>query len=813
MRHLAAYLLLLCGCAPRATEPLNALFGRAARNLQAGELALTQAECERGITLARERNNGWFLWKFRLIRAEALLHNSRAEEALIQIAEPMPSESAFAPLAARKELLQGWAFLVLGHREDSDRLLAQAQEDATQSNATDVLVETATFRAAVLIHRDQSSQAEALLRLALQGAQSLHSDYLEAGALVNLGMIHLGRHHYDEAVADFERASEKARSAAPAVYGNARNNLAVCYKNLGEPDRAILIQKETIAHYEHSGEKVLLQFAVGAIGESYVVKGDFRTAISYLQRALGLAIELGRTESAALWATNLAAIYVEINDWANAEAFNQEAIRLKRSIGNSTLAFNTLNAADIAAGKQQLDNAESLYDNALVEGKEEPSVRWDAHSGKALVEIKRNRPAAAAREFEASIEILEKTRSDVSRAELRLPFLAPRIRLYQAYVDALLGQGQVERALAVADSSRAQVLAERTAAAPSRRLSPGAFSKLASASGSVLLSYWLTPTQSHAWIVTPLEVRHIALAGSAEIEPLVKQYQSAIVEQLADPLRTRIAAGEKLYQLLVAPVRQYLPDGSPVILVPDGILHSLNFEALPVPGEPPHYLIQDLIFQIAPSLNAAGVASAKPSTRRLLLLGDAVSDTQEFPPLSAAPLEIADVRKHFAPADQVVRTRDSANPQEFLAAARGGSFAAVHFTAHAVANREMPLESAVVLSGGRLYARDVMDLPLQAELVTVSACRSAGQRTYSGEGLVGFAWAFLRAGARNVIAGLWDVNDQSTAGLMDILYRELALGKRPADALRTAKLSMIESRGNLRKPYYWAPFQLFSTAF
>jgi CHAT domain-containing protein len=268
-----------------------------------------------------------------------------------------------------------------------------------------------------------------------------------------------------------------------------------------------------------------------------------------------------------------------------------------------------------------------------------------------------------------------------------------------------------------------------------------------------------------------------------------------------------------LYQLLVAPVRQYLPDGSPVILVPDGILHSLNFEALPVPGEPPHYLIQDLIFQIAPSLNAAGVASAKPSTRRLLLLGDAVSDTQEFPPLSAAPLEIADVRKHFAPADQVVRTRDSANPQEFLAAARGGSFAAVHFTAHAVANREMPLESAVVLSGGRLYARDVMDLPLQAELVTVSACRSAGQRTYSGEGLVGFAWAFLRAGARNVIAGLWDVNDQSTAGLMDILYRELALGKRPADALRTAKLSMIESRGNLRKPYYWAPFQLFSTAF
>ena len=91
---------------------------------------------------------------------------------------------------------------------------------------------------------------------------------------------------------------------------------------------------------------------------------------------------------------------------------------------------------------------------------------------------------------------------------------------------------------------------------------------------------------------------------------------------------------------------------------------------------------------------------------------------------------------------------------------------------------ESPLESAVVLSGPdtgyKLYARDVADKPLNADLVTVSACRSAGERTYSGEGLVGFAWAFLRAGARRVIAGLWDVDDRSTARVMDELYAGLA---------------------------------------
>ena len=110
----------------------------------------------------------------------------------------------------------------------------------------------------------------------------------------------------------------------------------------------------------------------------------------------------------------------------------------------------------------------------------------------------------------------------------------------------------------------------------------------------------------------------------------------------------------------------------------------------------------------------------------------------------------------------------------------------IHFTAHATANVESPLDSAVVLSGPdngyKLYARDVAETPLLADLVTVSACRSAGERTYLGEGLVGFAWAFLRAGARNVIAGLWDVDDESTSVLMATLYSELSRGVPPADA-------------------------------
>jgi len=77
-----------------------------------------------------------------------------------------------------------------------------------------------------------------------------------------------------------------------------------------------------------------------------------------------------------------------------------------------------------------------------------------------------------------------------------------------------------------------------------------------------------------------------------------------------------------------------------------------------------------------------------------------------------------------------------------------------------------------------LLAREVMAVPLSAEMVTISACRSAGGKSYSGEGLVRLCWAFLRAGARNVIASDWDVSDRSTAQLMSGLYREIAAGKK-----------------------------------
>jgi len=126
-----------------------------------------------------------------------------------------------------------------------------------------------------------------------------------------------------------------------------------------------------------------------------------------------------------------------------------------------------------------------------------------------------------------------------------------------------------------------------------------------------------------------------------------------------------------------------------------------------------------------------------------------------------------------------------------------------------VLSKTTPSEGNAESDSFKLYARDIIRRPLRADLVTISACYGAGGRAYSGEGLVGLSWAFLRAGAHNVVAALWEATDASTEQLMDKFYDELDKGAGPDAALRAAKLSLLRG-GGFHNPFYWAPFQLYA---
>ena len=131
--------------------------------------------------------------------------------------------------------------------------------------------------------------------------------------------------------------------------------------------------------------------------------------------------------------------------------------------------------AQVAAGRGDDANAERLFREALDAPEATPGVKWVAHDGLAQLAATANRPADAARHFEAALQTVEQTRSALLKADYRISFTSRLIEFYNRYVELLLAEGQVERALEVADSSRGRVLAERqnVAAAPARTSAAG----------------------------------------------------------------------------------------------------------------------------------------------------------------------------------------------------------------------------------------------------------------------------------------------------------------------------------------------------
>jgi CHAT domain-containing protein len=115
------------------------------------------------------------------------------------------------------------------------------------------------------------------------------------------------------------------------------------------------------------------------------------------------------------------------------------------------------------------------------------------------------------------------------------------------------------------------------------------------------------------------------------------------------------------------------------------------------------------------------------------------------------------------------------------------------------------MDSALILSpspkGYRLRASEIAAHKINAKLVTLASCRSAGNRVSSG-GLLGMAWAFLRAGAGSVIASLHDVDDKAARQLSRDLYAGLKSGLPPERALREAKLKMMNG-SEFASPDHW----------
>jgi CHAT domain-containing protein len=809
---LALLVLSSCHRGPSDAD-LQRTFDAANLALRHGELTEAQTLSERGMTSAGPQGDSVWSWRFRLLRGDILISQQNLGEVRSLTHAPVPAGASFDSLRAQQALLDARLMIVDRRLDDALSLAKRVGEIAPRDLQIRFYADMHVGQ--ILFQKGRWEEGEALLAGTARAASEAGDRYFEAFALHQLGMGQFVRNRFDQALAFFERVLAFSDLSEMSIYAKALNNAGMCYSRLGMFERAVDVQRRAVALQTKSPRSAAYEQALGQLGNTYMLQKDVGNGMSYLQRAFEVARDGGIAADATLWAGNLAQAHIDSRQWDEAERYNEEAKRLWTTTRSGKAVYYTLNSAGIAFGRRQIEVASRLYEQALGTQNAPPAVVWGAHYGLAEAAIARNDRSQAARHLEAVLNMIEQTRSDLLKTDYKLSYLTQLISFYRAYVDVLMDQGLAERALEIADSSRGRVLAERQGGKPPARVSAASLRALAGQTGNAFLFYWLTPAKSHLWVITGGGIRCLELPASAEIEALVRAHQSAIANVLANPLTASDSAGSRLYRLIVAPAVAGLPANARIVIVPDGPLHAVNFETLPVDGPRRHYWIEDAEIQIAPSLASLTTKPAPSAGRSLLLIGNPAPRPPEYPALGYAAAEMTDIVKHFQTLSVTSYDGVNASPASYRAA-RPEQFSFIHFTAHATANFESPLDSAVILSGPdqtyKLYARDVAARPLAAELVTVSACRSAGERAYSGEGLVGFSWAFLRAGAKRVVAGLWDVDDRSTAELMDRMYGALADGDPPARALRRAKLSLIAEGGTAARPYNWGAFEMFTVA-
>jgi CHAT domain-containing protein/tetratricopeptide (TPR) repeat protein len=368
-----------------------------------------------------------------------------------------------------------------------------------------------------------------------------------------------------------------------------------------------------------------------------------------------------------------------------------------------------------------------------------------------------------------------------------------------------------------------------------------------------VIEYWLGNENAWAWVITRGKVRMISLGPSEPVERAARDLHASLsnFSTVQAEKRERLAAD--LYTLVIAPLPADVLGSPYLIVVPDGALHYIPFAVLAKQSiSQLRYLIEDHVVATAPSLAAVTTSvnsNAKSPAPQVLIVSDPVyssADERAQPshsplvakatvdPAPSLRLRSPSVDGHFERLPGTAREAQAISalfsPSEIdslsgFEASRGtflsrdlSRYRIIHIGAHAVSDVEAPRLSTIFLStfdrsgqtiAGDVFSGELLLRRLNADIVVLSACDTALGREVAGEGLIGLRYAALAAGAKSVIASLWQVPDRPAADLMAAFYTHLVRDHEPpAIALADA---MREARQRFQDPALWGSFDISIT--
>jgi CHAT domain-containing protein len=731
------------------------------------------------------------------------------------------------------------------------------------------------------IYRHQGNYGLALetYQKGLRLADEVGNKDTVAQLLNNIGNIYYFQSDYNLALEFYHKSLALKEELGQKVgIATALDNIGNIYRELGNYGKALEYYKKSQTINEEIKATANMPTLLADIGNTYRLYGDYAQALDYTRRSLKLSESLGDQVGAIASLSQIARVHLAQKDYARSLESAERATSIARQIGERNELWGALVTTGKAQGALgQTVQARQSFDDAIetieslrsdVAGGEQQQQSFFADKlapyheavGLLLAQNKTGEALAYAERARARVllDVLRSGRVNVTKALTAQEQSRERsLNTQMVSLNALIGR---EESRNQPDPAHISDLKTRLRTA---RLDYEAFqnslyaahselkvqrgeaqtikleemAELLPDAKSALLEYVVTDEMTYLFVLThgsgdspttvdvkvyPITIKQKELAERAE------RFRRSLAVR---DLRFRKPATE-LYDLLLKPARAELRAKTTLVIVPDGVLWQLPFQALqPAPNR---YVLEDHAISYSPSLTVLREMS-RPRKRKsqtiasLLAVGNpspgkrtaerskAVNRDEDSAPLPEAEKEVEALRRLYGAAR--TRVYVGAEAREDRIKTEAGQYGILHLATHGVLNNASPMYSHLVLSqtdgsaseDGLLETWEIMNLDLKARLVVLSACETARGRVTAGEGVIGLAWALFVAGCPTAVVSQWKVDSASTTALMLEFHKQLRNATRGegqmnvAKSLREAALRLLR-KTEYRHPFYWAGF-------
>jgi CHAT domain-containing protein/uncharacterized protein HemY len=682
----------------------------------------------------------------------------------------------------------------------------------------------------------------------------------EATASLYLGIFYAYRAEVEKATGLIQRAlALRAKDSDGAKVSTALNALGLLYVQIGENEKALGI-------YTGELQRLTLKpshraIVLAQMGNVLVRMGKPDSAFQYFRQAYDIQKNGEDPDSLASTLIGLGIAFTRVDDFRNAVDSYQKALKIyqdRKDLASQATVF--MNIGWALGSLQRYEDARDSFDRALALAQrlKNPVLESNVLLGFAWVERLRGNLSGARRQAEKALERVEATRRNIADQNFQISYFAGVQSFYDFLIRTLMEQyalqgsrDLLERALQVSESARYRslldTLGESGTPSMSAVLTPRDIQRQVLDPNTVLLEYSLGEPKSYLFLLTSSEVQAFELPPQGEIEALAKKTHEALTRSGSLRGRSQALQGAmELSRILIGPVAGLLGNKR-LLIVASGALHLVPLDILPDstvpirtagPGLPwPEPLLRrhEIIYEPSAAVLAGIQRTAKkrpPATGFLAALGDAVFERDDpripggargkkgdasdpqlgyLERLPASRREVETITSGL-PKDKILKAVDFAANVDLFRSGRLNDFRALHIATHTYYLPQHPEVSAMFFSRfdargrarqGLLRIKDVSAMKLNSDLVVLSSCSSGLGREVRGEGVVGWPWAFLSAGASEVVMSLWNIGDKSTANFMTRFYEKMSGGASAARALRETKIQMWREG---QSPWAWGGF-------